>query len=156
MQKNTKNELALMPKEITSDSEKEFLSAQAEDAKRRFQNSAETMLRSLFEKVNVVQMTKEHPFKSTGVAAGIGFIIAQGIPNRSETPIVSEPEGKKTETPKQPSSLSALLLPIIYEASSDILKNTLLPFIQGMTQKFSPGEERVDEKEESLDSDAIV
>ncbi len=158
MQKNTKTDLMLMPKKITGDSEKEFLQAQTEQAKERFMRGAESLIKGVLGKVNVVQWTKDHPYQSTSMAAGVGFIVAQGIQSFPSPEVPVQDENQKTEKPKQSSALSALLFPILFEATSDILKNTLLPFIQGMTQNFSASaeEEKVDKKEESLNSDSIV
>lgn len=145
--KKADENLMIMPRKIDSESEKKFLTVQAERAKSRFWESVELIASEVLEKVNVVKWTKQHPLQSTSIAAGLGFVVAQGIPSQEEKKNSAD-ENKPGEKPRQSSALSALLLPILYEAASDILKNTLIPFVQGATMSAA------EEKDETRSSDS--
>lgn len=126
---------------ITSQSEKEYLREKAKAAKSDLFKTAGSLLHSVFGKLDVRGWTREHPFQSTGAAAGVGFIVANAVGGRAK----AKPQAEgKPEKSHEPFGLSAVLFPILYEAAADIAKSALLPLLQ---KGFAEGDASQEEKE---------
>jgi len=123
---------------ITSQSEKDYLREKAKTAKSDLLKTAGSLLHSVFGRLDVRGWTREHPFQSTGAAAGVGFIVANAVGGRAKAK--PQTEGKP-EKPHEPFGLSAVLFPILYEAAADIAKSTLLPLLQKGFAEEEAGQE---------------
>jgi len=122
----------------------ELLSLQEQQAKAALKNTFEAGVQQLKDWVDLRPMIQEHPWKSSGAAALVGFVVAVTATAPSgETK--SAPENTAAgagEAASTWSSLTSLLL----STGTEALKSAVTPWLAQKIQDVLPGSEKATDK----------
>lgn len=116
--------------------EKELLIRQEATAKAAMAKTAQLAARTLLRVADPRVWTEEHPWKSTGIAAAAGFVVATrgNFPKKAEA---SPEEAGAAETPASPSTGTQawdLITSILLSSGTDALKGVLTPWLAQKVQ----------------------
>ncbi|HCU24726.1 MAG TPA: hypothetical protein DF383_06895 [Deltaproteobacteria bacterium] len=134
--------------------ERELLLLQESQAKSALQCSLQESLQKVATAADPRVWTELHPWKSTGVAAVVGFVAAAKVTSSAAPSTVSNGETAAPPTPKP--SKETDIFSVIFQTALDLFKSTLMPWA---TQKITEAlakkkseestEEPVDSKDET-------
>jgi hypothetical protein len=144
LKSNAENSASAPPTEPPPRSEEELLKLREANAKAALQSTAKDVAQNLLNLIDLRPMVREHPWKSSGIAALAGFFVGLKIVPSPEAEESSATTGSKE--PAGPSPWTTLTSTLV-ETGSGAVKAALLPWLAQKIQDWMPQGEKKAEPE---------
>lgn len=137
MKSNAENSDLAPPTELPPRTEAELLKLRETNAKAALQSTAKDVARNLRNLVDLRPAVREHPWKSSGIAALAGFFVGLKIVPSSDSGESSAEAAPRSKAPAGPSPWATLTSTLV-ETGGGAIKAALLPWLAQRIQDWMP------------------